>query len=153
MTSSDYDTLVAAAARRYADAAALLDASLQRYRPFDVHRAYSAIELEPYDAMCDRYLRAVEMAIRYFRTVERAQLALSSESFRDLLGNMAKWAVIADVDLWFRMRDLRNRIAHDYLPEQLQRIYAAISGEFGPELLRLRERIAISGNPDSRGNH
>ena len=92
--------------------------------------------------MCDRYLRAVEMAIRYFRTVERSRLALNSESFRDLLGNVAKWGLIADVDLWFRMRDLHNRIADDYLPEHLQRIYEAISSDYGPELLRLRDPLA-----------
>lgn len=141
MTSSDYDQLVAAVAHRYAGAAAMVEASLRRYHPFDVERSYSPDELEPYDALCDRYLRAVEMAIRYFRTVERARLALNSESYRDLLGNAAKWGLIEDVDLWFQMRDLRNRIAHDYLPEHLQRIYQAISSEFGPELLRLRDRL------------
>ena len=142
MTSSDYDALVTAVAQRYANAAGMVEASLQRYRPFDVLRSYSAEELEPYDALCDRYLRAVEMGIRYFRTVERARLALNSESYRDLLGNAAKWGLIADVDLWFRMRDLRNRIAHDYLPEHLLRIYEAISAEFGPELLRLRDHAS-----------
>jgi hypothetical protein len=83
------------------------------------------------------------MAIRYFRTVERARLALNSESFRDLLGQVAKWGLIDDVDLWFRMRDLRNRIAHDYLPEHLLRIYTTITTELGPELLRLRQQIAL----------
>jgi hypothetical protein len=143
MTSSEYDALVAAAAQRYANAAGMVDASLRRYQPFDVLRAYSPEELEPYDAMCDRYLRAVEMAIRYFRTVERSRLALNSESYRDLLGNAAKWSLIADVDLWFRMRDLHNRIAHDYLPEHLLRIYESISREFGPELLRLRDQLTV----------
>lgn len=146
MISSDYDALVAAAAQRYANAANMVEASLHRYLPFDVLRTYSAEELEPYDAMCDRYLRAVEMAIRYFRTVERARLALNSESYRDLLGNAAKWGLVADVDLWFRMRDLRNRIAHDYLPEHLLRIYEAISAEFGPELLRLRDQALVVGS-------
>ena len=143
MTSSEYDILVAAVAQRYADSATMVEASLRRYRPFDVLRSYSADELEPYDALCDRYLRAVEMAIRYFRTVERARLALNSESYRDLLGNAAKWGLIVDVDLWFRMRDLRNRIAHDYLPAHLLRIYEAISGEFGPELLLLRDNVSV----------
>jgi hypothetical protein len=145
MTSSDYDVLIAAAAQRYVNAAGMVEASLHRYCPFDPLRTYAAIELEPYDAMCDRYLRAVEMAIRYLRTVERARLALNSESYRDLLGNAAKWGLLDDVDLWFRMRDLRNRIAHDYLPAHLLRIYEAISAEFGPELLRLRDYLVDSG--------
>lgn len=143
MTSSEYDALVAAVAQRYANSAAMVEASLRRYRPFDLERIYSPEELEPYDALCDRYLRAVEMAIRYFRTVERARLAFNTESYRDLLGNAAKWGLISDVDLWFRMRDLRNRIAHDYLPAHLLRIYEAISSEFGPELLRLRDQLPV----------
>ena len=123
MTSSELDSLVAA--------------SLQRYKPFDPLFSYSPLEREPYDALCDRYLRAVEMAARYFRTLERSRLAINSESYRDLLGNMAKWGVISEVDLWFRMRDLRNRIAHDYLPDQLAEIYGLIVGAYGPELVRV----------------
>lgn len=110
-------------------------------RTDDAARAYTPEALEPYGAMCGRYLRAVEMAIRYFRTLERSCLALNSESYRDLLGNVAKWGLIEDADLWFRMRDLRNRIAHDYLPEHLRRIYEAIGGEFRLELLRLRTAV------------
>lgn len=137
MTSSDLDQLVLTSVRRYADAAALVAASLARVGIFDATRTYTADELEPYDALCDRYLRAVEMAIRCLRTTERARLAVNSESYRDLLGNAAKWGFIDDVDLWFRMRDLRNRIAHDYLPEQMAEIHRLIRTAYGPELLRL----------------
>lgn len=137
MTSSEIDLLVAASRNRYDDAVKLVLASMQRYKPFDPHANYTPLEREPYDALCERYSRAVEMAVRYFRTLERSKLALNSESFRDLLGNMAKWGVIFDIDLWFRMRDLRNRIAHDYLPDELAEIYGLIFGAYGPELLRV----------------
>ena len=147
MRASDYAQLSATAQQRYLDAANMVEASLKRYRPFDPETHYSPEEREPWDALCDRYLRAVEMAIRMFRTLERAKLALNTESFRDLLGNMAKWGVIADEDLWFRMRDLRNRIAHDYLPQHLSDIYSAIHDNYGPELLRLRDRSAAVGQP------
>lgn len=136
MTSSELDSLVVASRNRYDDAVKLVLASMQRYKPFDPHASYTPLEREPYDALCDRYLRAVEMAVRYFRTLERSKLALNSESYRDLLGNMAKWGVISDVELWFRMRDLRNRIAHDYLPDQLAEIYGLIVEIYGPELGR-----------------
>jgi len=139
MTGSELDALLAASQARFREATALVEASLKRYRPFDPARAYTPEEREPWDALCDRYLRAVEMAIRMFRTLERSRLAANSESYRDLLGNMAKWGLIADEDLWFRMRDIRNRIAHDYLPEQLREIYAALHDAYGPELLRLRD--------------
>lgn len=139
--SSDIEVLVEAVCRRFDDAASLPAASLARYRPFDPARTYTAEEREPYDALCDRYMRAVEMAIRCMRTVERARLAVGSESYRDLLGNAAKWGMISDVDLWFRMRELRNRIVHDYLPEKLAAIYVLIVGSYAPELLRLREEL------------
>lgn len=139
MKSTDYDALVFSAIGRYREAADLVGASLPRYRPFDPARAYTPVEREPWDALCDRYLRAVEMAIRCFRTWERSRLATASDSYRDLLGNIEKWGLIADRELWFRMRDLRNRIAHDYLPGQLAEIYALIHDGYGPELLRLRD--------------
>jgi nucleotidyltransferase substrate binding protein (TIGR01987 family) len=146
MPDANFTELLGNAARRYSDAAALVEASLLRYRPFNPAQQYSPEQREPWDALCDRYLRAVEMAIRMFRTMERSQLALNSESFRDLLGNMAKWGIIVDEDLWFRMRDLRNRIAHDYLPHQLGEIYALIHDHYGPELLRVRDGLPrISG--------
>ncbi|WP_153111951.1 hypothetical protein [Propionivibrio limicola] len=46
MTSSEYDALVAAAAERYGNACRLIEASLARYRPFDLQRTYSAISTE-----------------------------------------------------------------------------------------------------------
>lgn len=141
--SSGIAPLLEAARRRFEAAARLLEASLARYRPFDPARPYTPEELEPYDALCDRYMRAVEMAIRGLRTVERERLAVNTESYRDLLGNAAKWGLIGDVEQWFRMRDLRNRIVHDYLPEQLAEIYALIVGEYAPELLRLLERLSV----------
>lgn len=137
MTSSELDSLVMGARSRYDDAVRLVVASMQRYKPYDPLFSYSPLEREPYDALCDRYLRAVEMAARYFRTLERSRLAINSESYRDLLGNMAKWGVISDIDLWFRMRDLRNRIAHDYLPDQLAEIYGLIVDAYGPELVQV----------------
>ena len=39
------------------------------------------------------------------------------------------------------MRDVRNRIVHDYLPEDIERIYKSITGEFGKEILRLKEKM------------
>jgi nucleotidyltransferase substrate binding protein (TIGR01987 family) len=143
--SSEIAPLLEAARRRLDAAARLVDASLARHRPFDPSRTYTPEELEPYDALCDRYMRAVEVAIRCLRTVERDRLALNSESYRDLLGNAAKWGLIGDVELWFRMRDLRNRIVHDYLPEKLAEIYILIVRDYAPELLRLREALKRAG--------
>jgi hypothetical protein len=39
------------------------------------------------------------------------------------------------------MRDVRNRIVHDYLPEDIKEIYDSIMGPFGKQLLKVKEKI------------
>jgi hypothetical protein len=42
---------------------------------------------------------------------------------------------------WIALRDLRNRVVHDYLPDELAELYAAIVGEAVPEFRRLDAAI------------
>jgi len=51
-----------------------------------------------------------------------------------------KW--ISSVILWMEMRDVRNRIVHGYLPEEIKDIYDSIMGTFGKELLSLKEKTS-----------
>jgi hypothetical protein len=54
---------------------------------------------------------------------------------------MEKLSFVADVEPSMRMRDVRNRISHDYLPGQVRQIYEDIRTEFTPELARLSGRV------------
>lgn len=117
-------------------------ASVAEYPGFDPERSYSPKEREPLDALSDRYLRAFESALRFFRTWERLREAAPSDTFRDLLLRMEKVGLISDRQTWLDMRDVRNRIAHEYLPEELAKIYAAIVDQGGSEFLRLRAKAA-----------
>jgi hypothetical protein len=133
--------LLAAARTKLDEASALVAASLADLPPFEIDRAYSPKELEPFDALCDRFVRAIEVAVRYFRALELNREAMASESFRDLLHRMEKYGVICDAELWFRMRNVRNRIVHDYLPEERVQLFEQLRGEFGAELARLLSRL------------
>ena len=97
--------------------------------------------MEPYDALCYRFVRGVESAIKFFRTYERAQFAEVSETIRDLFNRMEKLNMISSVELWLFMRDIRNRIVYDYLPEQLKEIYDLLTGPYGEELLTLNKKL------------
>lgn len=121
-------------------AISLLDASLAAYRPFDPAREYTPEEREPYDAMCDRYIRAVEAVIKFFRSYERYLYAEPSETLRDLLNKMHKSGLISSVGLWIEMRDVRNRVVHDYLPEQLKELYDLITQKLGIELVSVKQK-------------
>jgi len=119
---------------KLAAALEMLFASVDAYVPFDPARRYTPKEREPYDALTDRYLRAFESSLKFFRTLERFREVAPSESFRDLLQRMEKYGVITGAPLWIEMRDTRNRIAHEYLPQELAKIYADIVGPAATEL-------------------
>ncbi len=122
----------------------LLFASADAYSGFDPTRLYTPKEREPFDALCDRYLRSFESSLKFFRTWERVREAAPSDTFRDLLLRMEKLGFISSATTWLTMRDLRNRIAHEYLPEELQKIYSAIVGTATPEMRRLAARVSAS---------
>lgn len=120
----------------------LVFASAAGYTPFAPGRMYSPREREPYDALGDRFLRAFESSLKFFRTWERVREANVSDTFRDLLLRMEKVGLISDLATWIALRDLRNRVVHDYLPDELATLYAAIIGEAVPEFRRLDAAIA-----------
>lgn len=82
-------------------------------------KKYTADELEPYDALSDRFIRIVEISIKFFRTYEYYLQAEQSQSFRHGLHQMEKLGLISNIDIWLDMRDIRNKIVHDYVPEKI----------------------------------
>lgn len=46
---------------------------------------------------------------------------------------MEKWEIISNSDIWLDMRDIRNKIVHDYMPEQIAEMYVLIRHEFYDE--------------------
>ena len=43
------------------------------------------------------------------------------------------------MQLWIEMRDQRNRIVHEYLPEKIRQIYKDLVGKMSKELLAVKE--------------
>ena len=119
----------------------LLKASVQKTSEFDINRAYTADELEPYDALSDRFIRVVELALKFFRSYEYYHQAEQSQTLRDGLHQMEKFELISNIDIWLDMRDIRNRIVHDYTPEKIAEMYKLIRYEFYEELNQLEYKI------------
>src|SRR6056297_4148059 len=122
------------------DTVALVRASLAKLKPYEENRVYNAEELEPYDALSDRFIRAVEVGIKFFRSYEMLEFAEQSDTLRNLLNRMEKTGMVSSVEIWFRMRDVRNRIVHDYLPQEVKDMYDDIMGAFSSELMRSVEK-------------
>jgi len=139
----DQKVLTQDSAQKLIRAIGLVEASLSGYKAFDPHAIYTPKELEPYDALSDRFVRAVETALKFFRSYERYLYAVNSDTIRDLLNRMEKLDLISSTDLWMQMRDVRNRVVHDSMPEQIAGLYQEIVETFGTELKRLN--VSLSG--------
>ncbi len=141
----DYKILLEAAKQKVFSAVNLVEASLEGLKEFELNKEYTPKELEPYDALSDRFIRAVETCIKFFKSHEYYLYTFSSDTYRDLLLNMEKQKLISSVEMWVDMRDIRNRIVHDYLPQQIKNIYDLIMDEFKDELHAVNAKIkAIS---------
>lgn len=140
--TNDERELLRATRLKVESACRLVEASVARTSDYDPHADYTPEELEPYDALSDRFMRAVETSIRLFRSYERFVEGVQSDTFRDTLNAVRKADLVSDVDLWMDMRDVRNRIVHDYSPEQRARLYAEIRGRFFAELQRVVRRVS-----------
>ena len=139
--NSDLITLISAARQKVLNTIMLVEASLSRITPYDINQNYTPEEMEPYDAMSDRFIRAVEVSLKFFRTYERYLFAESSDTIRDLLNRMATVDLITSTQLWVAMRDVQNRIVQDYLPKDIKQIYDAIQNQFGNELKQLKSKL------------
>lgn len=122
------------------NAVALVQASLNKLARYDEARQYSPDESEPYDALSDRFIRVVEVSLKFFRSYERLQFAEESDTLRDRLNRMEKLMLITSVERWFNMRDVRDRIVHDYLPHETRQMYDDIMGDFAAELLHVVDK-------------
>lgn len=76
----------------------------------------------------------------YFRCHELAEFTEQSDTTRSPLNRMEKLGLISQSELWLAMRNIWNRIVHDYLPEQSAKMLGEISKVYVPELLGLRDR-------------
>ncbi|MCP4986745.1 MAG: hypothetical protein GY928_12030, partial [Colwellia sp.] len=68
--------------------------------------------------------------------------AEQSQTLRDGLHQMEKMEIISGIDIWLDMRDVRNKIVHDYIPEKVAEMYALIRQDFYDELRRLSVKVS-----------
>lgn len=112
----------------------LIKNSVDRYLPLNQDKKYSPIELEYYDALSDRFIRSIEIFLKFFRSYNFYLSAESTDTIRDLLNRMEKLGLISSTNIWMEMREIRNKIVHDYLPDQIYTLYESIINKYWPEI-------------------
>lgn len=123
--------------------ARLLNSSLSKYKPYEYDREYSDDELEYYDALSDRFLRTIEMCTRLIKTWELLNFGTNSLSLRDTLNNAEKNNLIQSTSDWMEMKQLRNKIAHEYMPDEIGFYYSQIHEKYSNHISFFVDKINI----------
>ena len=108
---------------------------------FDSSIDYTSEELEIFDALTSRFVSIYETSIQLFKTFDTLQSLHVAESFSDLISNASKLNLIENEDVWFDMRLIRNKISHDYLPNQIQEMIERIVDSFYLEFKNLNCKL------------
>ncbi|KAF3981217.1 MAG: DUF86 domain-containing protein [Methylococcales symbiont of Hymedesmia sp. n. MRB-2018] len=140
MADQDFQILTQELVLKLNSSFLLVEASMQGLQAYESDIELNAKQLEPYDALTSRFIRCVEIFIKYFKTHEYFHFANKSDSLRDTLNTMEKNELISNTLIWMRMRDVRNKIVHDYISANKQ-IFADIMGEFYCELKHSKRQI------------
>ena len=93
---------------------------------------YSFEEMETFDSLTSKFGRTSDL---YTQKVIRTLWALMREPyvpFIDLMNQCEKSGIIVSAGLMLEIRDLRNQITHEYIPEAIQKLIPeviALSGK------------------------
>ena len=89
--NSDLITLITAARQKVLNTIMLVEASLSRITHYDVNQNYTPEEMEPYDAMSGRFIRAIEVSLKFLEPMSVICLSKVRIPFETYLTGWQRW--------------------------------------------------------------
>lgn len=87
---------------------------------------YTPEELERFESLTSRFSRMSDLLLqRVFRLIDRIDLE-DQGTVRDRINRAEKKGLVASAEQFILVRELRNRIAHQYVPEGIQSLFAEV---------------------------
>jgi hypothetical protein len=84
-------------------------------------------KLEAWEALTSRFARVTDIFLsKYIRLIVLEKDPGFRGEMRDFLDKAEKISIVSDADQWMKIRELRNKIAHEYTKEDLQNTFADI---------------------------
>lgn len=99
-----------------------LKLSVEKCKQIGKKEAYTFSEMESFDSLTSKFGRTADM---YTQKVLRTCWMLLHEPFVpfiDMINQCEKMELIKSADTLVEIRDLRNQIAHEYIPEAIQEL-------------------------------
>ena len=94
---------------------------------------YTFEELESFDSLTSKFARTSDIFLQKIIRTIWALLHETTMPLIDVLNKAEKLGIIASSDQLIEIRDIRNQIAHEYLPEAIQ--------ELVPEVIELSKQL------------
>ena len=105
-----------------------------------VKSAYTDDELDAIETFTSRYARTSDIIIqKVFRSIDKVEFE-DSGTMIDVINRAHKRALFDSVDEIRKIKDLRNKIAHEYAREDIESVFAEVVG-FTPEILAIAARV------------
>lgn len=122
------------------DAAKILTYSHHRCRKIGRKSEYTLEELDHLEGLTSRFARLSDILIqKIFRLIDELDLDQPG-TVRDRINRAEKKGLIVSTAIFVDIRDLRNDIAHEYLPSELNNMYQQVR-EWTPALLDSVQRV------------
>ena len=105
-----------------------------------VKPAYSDDELDAIETLTSRYARTSDIIIqKVFRSIDKVEFE-DSGTMIDVVNRAHKRGLFDSVDEIRKIKDLRNKIAHEYAREDIESVFEEVIG-FTPEILVIAARV------------
>jgi hypothetical protein len=97
--------------------------------------------LESFEALVSRFSRVTDIFIsKYLRSLAEQDDPAFRGSLRDWVNYAEKRGTIESALFWMEVRELRNKIAHEYANNDLAIIFEQVL-KMAPEVLRIRKQL------------
>lgn len=110
-----------------------LQLSVQKCKSIGIKENYTFEELESFDSLTSKFNRTSDI---FTQKVLRSAWMLLHEPFVpfiDMMNKCEKMLIIQSEDLMIEIRDLRNQVAHEYIPEAIR--------DLVPEVIELSTQL------------
>ena len=122
------------------DASKILKRSYDICKKIGAKDKYPFEELDHLEALTSRFARLSDMLLqKILRLIDQLDLE-SSGTIRDRLNRAEKKELISNVETFTKIRLLRNEIAHEYMPEEIHKIFLRVM-KWTPELLSAVKQV------------
>lgn len=118
-----------------------LESALFKCQKIQLHIDLDDEDMEAFESLTARFARSADMFLnRYVRAAVIAEDPAFRGTFKDFLNQAEKQKIIASVAAWMEVRELRNKIAHEYEENDLLKIFESVLIE-APKLLTIRSSL------------